>query len=107
MAGVRLLPLMASSATGSLVGGILSAKKNLTAHTLLAASAFQVLGYGLMSSVGSTSAVTAGQYGYQIFLGLGVGLAFVSVTCMMELQAEPQWIGETSFKEIWHTLTKK
>ena len=94
IAGVKLLPMMGSSAVGSLAGGVLNSKRNMTAYTLIASAAFQLLGYGFMSSLGNASPTPQRQFGFQVFLGLGVGLAMLAVTIMGRLHAEPKWMGE-------------
>ena len=94
IAGLRLLPMLVFSAVGAVTGGVLSAKRNNTAFTLVAAAASQVLGYGLMTTIGDTTSVPAKLYGFQIFLGLGFGLSMSSATQMINLQVEPRWLGE-------------
>ena len=44
VAGVKLLPMMVASAVGSLTGGAVNRKRNFTPFTLMAGSAFQLLG---------------------------------------------------------------
>ena len=91
IAGVKLLPMMVASAIGSLLGGGVNRKRNVTPFTLMAASAFQLLGYGLMSSLGDASPTPQKNFGFQIFLGLGFGLTMPSVTIIAQLHAEPRW----------------
>lgn len=94
-AGVRLLPMLLTSALGAFVGGAINSKRNVTAYTLTTASAFQVIGYGLMTTLGSGGHFSKGRlYGFQVFLGLGFGLSIASATQMTALQAEPAYIGE-------------
>jgi MFS family permease len=92
-AGLRLLPMLVFSGIGAILGGFASARRNNTSYTLILASAFQLLGYGLMTTLGLTTDVPAKQYGFQIFLGLGFGMTMSSATQMMHLQAAPQWLG--------------
>lgn len=87
--------MMVSSAVGSLTGGAISSRRNLTSYTLIAASAFQLLGYGLMITLGNASPTPVKHFGFQVFLGLGFGLAMPSVTITVQLEVEPRWIGKT------------
>lgn len=96
MAGVKLLPMMVSSAIGSITGGAISSRRNLTSYTLIAGSAFQLLGYGLMTTLGDISPTPVKQFGFQVFLGLGFGLVMPSVTITVQLEVEPRWVGKTS-----------
>lgn len=92
IAGVKLLPMMVASAIGSLVGGGINSKRNLTSYTLIVSSAFQLLGYGLMTTLGNASPTPHKQFGFQVFLGLGFGLAMPSVTIIAQIEVEPRWI---------------
>ena len=96
MAGVRLLPLMACSALGSVITGNLNHKMNVTHWTLVSGAAMQALGYGLMTTLGSGTPTPVANYGYQVFLGLGTGNLMSSVTMMIQFQSAPKWIGTYS-----------
>ncbi len=100
IAGVKLLPMMVSSAVGSLIGGSVNSRRNLTSYVLVASSALQLLGYGLMTTLGDTSQTPHSQFGFQVFLGLGFGLAMPAVTIMGQTQVEPRWIGKP--KHAYH-----
>jgi hypothetical protein len=97
MAGVRLVPMLVSSGIGAVIGGFANARRNYTSYTLVAASAFQVLGYGLMTTVGQSTIVPAKLYGFQIFLGLGFGMSMAAATQMINLQATPELLGKPVF----------
>nr|POE51690.1 efflux pump roqt [Quercus suber] len=95
-AGIRLLPMLLTSAVGAIVTGAVNSKKNLTAYTLCIASALQVIGYGLMTTLGPHNASTLSRlYGYEVFLGIGFGLSIASSTMMTQFQAEPEYLAVT------------
>lgn len=87
MAGVHLLPMLGSTAVGSILGGAFSRKKNNTSRTLVAASCFQVIGLGLLTTFDSPSSPVVPQFGYQAIFGLGIGLTFSSATILTKIQA--------------------
>ena len=94
VAGARLLPMAFASAAGTFTAGMLSRKHNLTAYTAIAASAIQLAGYGLMSTLsleGSSSDIR-NSYGFSIFVGFGFGLSIASTTLLVIFRflAEPQ-----------------
>lgn len=97
IAGVKLLPMMISSAVGSLSAGAINTGRNLTAYTLIASAAFQLLGYGLMVTLGDSSPTSQMQFGFQVLFGFGFGLAMPSVTIIARLHAEPKWTCESIF----------
>lgn len=92
IAGVKLLPLMVSSAVGSVTAGTINGRWNVTSYTLIIACAFQVLGYGLMITLGDAAPTPTRQFGFQVFLGLGFGLAVTVVTMMGQWNVEQKWI---------------
>jgi hypothetical protein len=94
MAGVYLLPLLGASAVGSYLGGAISSKKNLTSYTLIASSTLQLLGCGLLSTLGGTIDIVRRQYLFEGILGLGVGLALSTATILTSVQAKRGDLGE-------------
>ncbi|KAF2670482.1 MFS general substrate transporter [Microthyrium microscopicum] len=78
-AGIRMLPLLVSSAFGSAIGGYLCNHTSIASYVLLAGTGTQVLGLGLMSSLKSLGSETTRQYGFQSILGIGFGLSLSSV----------------------------
>lgn len=114
MAGVHLLPLLCGMAfgkipitstllnspdliLGSFLGGAASSKKNLTAPTLVIAACLILLGCGLLSTLGDGREFYKPTYGYQLILGLGVGLTFSSGTILTSLACKPVDIGQSLF----------
>ena len=96
IAGLKLLPLSAASATGSLVAGGASKKRNNTSLIIAIGTGLQVLGYGLMSTLDHGRSTPKALYGYEVFLGLGFGLSIASATLMVQLQCQnrPHLLGE-------------
>jgi len=86
--GILLLPLMASMAVGSMLGGGLSAKKNNTFWTLNAASILTLVGSGLLSTLGETLHPESKQWGFEVILGFGLGLNMSTATFMTSLQVQ-------------------
>ncbi|KFY77332.1 hypothetical protein V499_03250 [Pseudogymnoascus sp. VKM F-103] len=85
MAGIHTLPFLGGVALGTTLGGGIATRKNLTAHALIFATALTCLGSGLLSTTGDGLRIPRAQYGYQVILGTGFGLAFTSITMMMAL----------------------
>lgn len=88
-AGVYMLPLLLLSATGSALGGILGTKKNVSWYVLFGSSLLQIIGLALMSTLPVTGGpVQPAQYGCQVILGLGFGLALSSVVILVRLESD-------------------
>ena len=111
MAGVHLLPLLSSmafgkilstaitplwsnSVLGSFIGGAASSKKNNTSPTLIFAACLILLGCGLMSRLGGGREFYKPTYGYQVILGLGVGLTFSSSTLLTNINSKSEDVGK-------------
>nr|UWV21335.1 polyketide synthase 2 [Chaetomium globosum] len=88
--GVLLLPLMGATAVGSALGGAFSSKQNRTFWSLNAASAFMLLGCGIMSTLPDTVDVAAKQWGFEAILGFGIGLNLSTATLIPSLNADFQ-----------------
>jgi hypothetical protein len=89
--GVRLLPLVASTTLGILATGVVSSrrpKKNITFWTMSFATALMSIGTGLLSDLPSDGARTKSQYGWEVILGLGVGISFSTATFATSIEAE-------------------
>jgi len=86
--GILLLPLMGSMALGSMTGGMFSAKKNNSFWTSNAASCLMLMGSGLLSTLGDTSKPERKEYGFQVILGLGLGLNMSTATFVTSLQSQ-------------------
>ncbi|CAK3783857.1 MFS multidrug transporter [Lecanosticta acicola] len=73
LAGIRLLPFLATSAIGSTLFGIISARRNWTFALSMVASSFLLLGSGLLSIKPTPGKIGVETYFFQIFYGLGTG----------------------------------
>ena len=102
MACVHLLPLLCGIAFGNFIGGAASSKKNLTSPTLIFATCLILIGCGLMSTLGGGREFYTPAYGYQLILGLGVGLTFSSGTLLTNLACKSEDVGKFSRDYIWH-----
>lgn len=107
--GLRLLPLVASTAVGSLLGGGASAKKNLTYYTMTIGTALIIVGSGLLSSLPTDGHQTNSQYGYEVLLGLGLGMTVSTATFMNSLEVEFVDHGKAplSMQTIFKRLTRQ
>ncbi|KAL8699912.1 MAG: hypothetical protein Q9201_005739 [Fulgogasparrea decipioides] len=90
MAGVHLLPLLCAMAFGSFLGGAASSKKNFTSQTLILAACLILLGCGLMSTLSGDREFYKPTYGYQLILGLGVGLTFSGGTLLTNINSKSE-----------------
>jgi hypothetical protein len=88
MAGLGLLPLLVSTATGSMLGGAVSSKKDLSFYTLTVGSCLMTLGVGLLSTVSDGSAIDPRIYGFEVFVGLGFGLSVSTSSILAAIQCE-------------------
>jgi len=86
--GLRLLPLVAATACGSLFGGGASAKWNLTFYTMSIGTALICIGTGLLSHLPGDGHQTKAQYGWEVVLGLGLGMTVSTATFMNSLEVE-------------------
>ncbi|KAI0835531.1 MFS general substrate transporter [Hypoxylon sp. FL0890] len=88
--GVHLLPMLGATSFGAFVAGAISRKRNNTSWTLMSAHIFQLIGIGLMSMLNDATTETKAQYGFQVLLGLGFGLALGAGTIMASVQSQSQ-----------------
>ena len=87
--GLRLLPLVAATAIGSLVGGGSSSRgKNITFYIMALSTALMIVGTGLLSSLPSDGAQIKAQYGFEVILGIGFGMTVSTATFLTNLEVE-------------------
>ncbi|KAL4971259.1 major facilitator superfamily domain-containing protein [Aspergillus desertorum] len=89
-AGLRLLPLLCATAVGSFLGGAASSKKNRTFHTFALATALVLLCTGLLSTIPATFHLPGKMYGYEVIVGLGIGLTFSTISLLTSLETRPE-----------------
>lgn len=89
---------------GSFVGGAASSKKNLTSQTLIAAACLILLGCGLLSTLHGGREFYTPTYGYQVILGVGVGLTMSSATLLTNLSSKAEDVGmwPSAFNNSWN-----
>ncbi|KAI0012220.1 major facilitator superfamily transporter [Xylariaceae sp. FL0662B] len=87
ISGIMLLPMLGSSAVGSIVSGKLNGEKDRTFETLLVATGFMVLGCGLLSTLSSSYDVEQKALGFLVFVGLGFGMAVSTTTMLAAFQS--------------------
>lgn len=74
-AGVRLLPLIVTSPILSIISSLVVAKYHVKhAYALLLGIAFQIAGAVLFYLLPNSPHVSPAQYGYQVLLGIGIGI---------------------------------
>lgn len=73
-AGILLLPCTLIAPIGALIAGLVT-KKIATEYVLIMGTAIICLGTGLLGSLPTHTHLWAGTYGYEIIVGLGMGLS--------------------------------
>ncbi|TGO91921.1 hypothetical protein BPOR_0015g00310 [Botrytis porri] len=86
-AGLRLLPMLGSTAVASFLGGMLNGKKSRVFLTLLAGSGLSVIGTVSPSTLSNTEYVEAKTYGFLVFVGLGFGLTVSTVSMLFNYES--------------------
>jgi hypothetical protein len=104
VAGLGLLPLLASTAVGSMLGGAISSKKDLSFYTLTIGSCLMTLGTGLLSTISSGSKVDVKIYGFEVFVGLGFGLSVSTASILAAIQCEIKDHGMSAFGSVTFLL---
>lgn len=85
VSGLELLPMIGSSAVGSILGGIVNGKKNFLFETIATGCCFTVLGCGLLSTIHGRED-DAKALGYLVFSGLGFGLSTAAATMLVSFE---------------------
>ncbi|KAJ5260470.1 hypothetical protein N7478_012075 [Penicillium angulare] len=75
MAGVRMLAYLLVSSLFAGLAAVAVVFKNVLFPLMLFSSIMQIVGLGLLSTLPTTVGIFPGQYGYQVILGIGFGIA--------------------------------
>ena len=94
-AGASILPLVGGASFGSMLSGVLCAKRDRTFPVVAVGACGVVLGSALLSTLDNSIHTSAKEYGYQVFVGLGFGLAIVAVSVMATYEVEMRDAGES------------
>ncbi|KAK3991388.1 major facilitator superfamily transporter [Cladorrhinum sp. PSN332] len=91
--GLMLLPMLASSAIGTVLAGAVNARKgqkNRFCETMTAACAFMLLGCGLEITTADLGYINkaAGSVGFLVFVGFGFGLSASTGTMLSAAESE-------------------
>ncbi|KAI5295853.1 hypothetical protein KEM52_006696 [Ascosphaera acerosa] len=87
MSGIYLLAVSGASALGCGIGPSLSMKRNNTVPTVAAGCAILLVGLGLMHTIGDGENIAPKIYGFEVLVGLGLGLVISTTTVMIKLSA--------------------
>ena len=93
-AGVRMLAYLLISSFAAGAASVVYVIKNVLFPFIVVATALQIVGLGLMSSLSSSSEIQPQQYVYQVILGLGFGISLSSLPLIARLQVGPEDHGE-------------
>lgn len=76
-AGVRLLPFGAAVPVGTIAGANAASKLRIPAiYLVMLGAAIQIVGYSLLSTLGSSLSIEPALYGYQVLVGFGSGMSY-------------------------------
>jgi MFS family permease len=104
LAGLLLLPMLASVAIGSSLGGMISKTKNRLFETLVVATCLVLLGCGLMSTLSDSFALEGKSLGFLTFIGLGFGMSASASTILAVVESPIREHGTFIFLFLspWH-----
>ena len=94
-AGFKMLALLLLFAFGAGLAGFICSKNNISWYLLILSNVLQVIGLGLLSTIPSSDTVLAGQYGYQVILGLGFGLGLSSLVIVSRVEVDEADLGNS------------
>ena len=94
MGGIMLLPMLVTSALGSVLSGALNSRKPLIMELLVIGSALMVLGLGLLTTLSTTELDSGKLLGFITFCGLGFGLTVSCSAMIAAITVEPRHYGK-------------
>jgi len=105
-AGIRLLSFVCAQPLGSfMANAIAGATKMPPLFILLAGTALQILGLGLMTTLPSSGAIPGAQYAYQVIMGWGCGLTFSIVMLITPFTVEAKDLAVATSSVVQFRLT--
>lgn len=87
-AGVSLLPLLGVTAIGASIAGAANSTKNRTFEVLLAGTLLMTIGTAALSTLKNQVQVQPAVYGFQVLVGLGVGMTITTASLGALLESE-------------------
>ena len=100
-AGVRFLPFALSSPFGSGISGILVSKINVPPVIITILGAIlQIGGTTLLSILPASQKIQPAIYGYQVIMGLGLGLNIAGLTVLTPFVVQKRDLGQSNFESI-------
>ncbi|CAH0056996.1 unnamed protein product [Clonostachys solani] len=94
-AGVRIIPYGAAFPVGSMVSAKVASRFKVPGiYFVFAGSVFQIIGYAMLSTLGSSVKIDPGTYGYEFLCGLGSGTNYQILYLMVPFTAEKRDHGE-------------
>ncbi|KAF4468279.1 Major facilitator superfamily domain general substrate transporter [Fusarium albosuccineum] len=93
-AGLNMLAFTLVSPVFSMACGVALSKKPLAAHILLfTGAALTTVGMGLLSSLPDSGPVSDPVYGYEVILGVGLGLMMPSLVFLLKVEFDDENLG--------------
>lgn len=82
-----MLPMLAGSATGSFLGGVVNGERNRLFETVLVAGVLTVVGCAGETTLSSAEGYEGRALGLMVFVGFGFGLAATASTMLGNVES--------------------
>ncbi|PVI05167.1 MFS multidrug transporter-like protein [Periconia macrospinosa] len=89
-AGVRVMAYTGAAPISSIITAIIAKKGVPPIYLVLGASCLQIVGFSLLGSLPSSTAISKAQYGYQVIAGFGCGTNISLLTLMTPFSVSEQ-----------------